>query len=138
MFEKPDFRNYCINKIYLLNRCKDFIPFCVSYIGNSQNNHISCCGDIFDPKPTFSSAGACFTTKKFDHLVPNYLSSKPLEPIILLLLNVSKTYSKGFDMKLASPFTGISGASIAFHSQDHGLAAIDDQGPILRHKIFDI
>ena len=50
----------------------------------------NCCSKIFDPKPFFSSAGVCFTTKSYD--LPRV--SKILRPD-KIVLNVAENYSEG-------------------------------------------
>ena len=81
-------------------------------------NYSSCCGKYFNPKPQFSSQGACFST----HVNKRYLG--PMDKIIINL-NMSKSYSIGINDKKYGPAFARNAAAITFHSQDHGLAAIN-------------
>ena len=51
---------------------------------------MNCCKHVFNPKPFFSSAGVCFTTKPYDLPIVN----KTLRPD-KIMLNVSENYSEG-------------------------------------------
>ena len=71
-------------------RCEDFIPYCVHTLEKNWWEQSNCCGQIFDPKPFFSTAGVCFTTKPYD--LPRV--SKTLRPD-KIMLNVAENYSEG-------------------------------------------
>ena len=71
-------------------RCEDFIPYCVHTLEKNWWEQSNCCGQIFDPKPFFSTAGVCFTTKSYD--LPRV--SKTLRPD-KIMLNVAENYSEG-------------------------------------------
>ena len=102
-----------LSVLLILCRCEDFLTGCFTNMNES-----SCCGNYFDPKPKFSSQGACFST----HINKRYMG--PMDKIVIVL-NLSKAYSIGLDDKKYGPAFSRNAASIAFHSQDHGLAAIN-------------
>ena len=95
-------------------KCEDFLPHC-SFLYKSSG---SCCEHYFDPKPYFSALGTCFTTLP---VTIDYIN--PLD-IIGVTVNVSKEYSKGISYKLFGPKFATNAIEVAFHSQDHGMAAI--------------
>ena len=95
-------------------KCEDFLPHC-SLLYKSAG---SCCEHYFDPKPYFSALGTCFTTLP---VTIDYIN--PLD-IIGVTVNVSKEYSKGISYKLFGPKFATNAIEVAFHSQDHSLAAI--------------
>ena len=78
----------------------------------------TCCGNYFDPVPKFTSQGICFST------IVNKRYMGPIDKIIIKL-NMSKSYSIGINNKKYGPEYARNAASLAFHSQDHGLAAIN-------------
>ena len=71
-------------------RCEDFIPYCLHTLEEKWWEDSNCCSKIFDPKPFFSSAGVCFTTKSYN--LPRV--SKILRPD-KIVLNVAENYSEG-------------------------------------------
>ena len=95
-------------------RCEDFLPHCSVLYKFSG----SCCEHYFDPKPYFSALGTCFTTRP---VTINY--TNPLD-IVGVTVNVSKEYSKGISFNLYGPKFATNAVEVAFHSQDHALAAI--------------
>ena len=78
--------------LYQNFRCEDFIPYCFHTLGKKSGlwSRWSCCDHVFDPKPFFSSAGVCFTTKSYN--LPRV--SKILRPD-KIVLNVAENYSEG-------------------------------------------
>ena len=62
--------------------CEDFLLYCEIDLWP-----VSCCDWMFNPKPIFSSQGACFTTQQI--LKPEI--NGPLK----IVLNVSKEHSQG-------------------------------------------
>ena len=80
---------------------------------------VDCCTHLFDPTPYFSSKGTCFTTN------PQMRSySSPIDTISISI-NMSSEYSEGINHFKYGPSFAIQAASLTFHSQTHGLAAID-------------
>ena len=122
--------------------------------------YFDCCKDMFSAKPTFTSHGTCFTTKmsltpktksplKFvlnaskqysqgTH-IQNTLSFYHVRPS-LKKINQSQivTFSPlGLDLSLIGTQFASSGASIAFHKDDHGMTAIEKRGISLSAGTFN-
>ena len=70
-------------KLFLSSlRCEDFFVYCEYDLWP-----VLCCDGMFNPKPIFSSQGACFTSQ--------HILKPENNGALRVVLNVSKEYSQG-------------------------------------------
>ena len=80
-----------------------------------------CCEKYFNTKPYFNNLGTCFSTKTRE----TYMGA--LDSIIITV-NMSTEFSKGISQIKYGPGFARNAVGIAVHTQNHGLAAMTQNG----------